>query len=54
LGAVHFQYEDPVTGGTTHESATFQSDVPTEVLWRAIARLFDERLPSLTGNEGRT
>jgi hypothetical protein len=47
LGQVHFQHEDPATGETTHESATFESSVPTEVLWRAIARLFEEKLPEL-------
>ena len=49
LGAVHFQYETPSTEETTHESAAFESSVPTEVLWRALERLFEERLPSLTG-----
>jgi hypothetical protein len=47
LGAVHFQYEAPETGETTHESATFESNVPTEILWRAVERLFEQRLPSL-------
>jgi hypothetical protein len=50
LGAVHFQYEDPGTGGTTHESARFESSVPTEILWRAVERLFEQRLPSLTAD----
>jgi hypothetical protein len=50
LGAVHFQYEDPETGGTTHESARVESSVPTEILWRAVERLFEQRLPSLTAD----
>jgi hypothetical protein len=50
LGAVHFQYEHPETGEMTHESTTFESDVPTEVLWRAVERLFESRVPSLTAD----
>ena len=47
LGAVHFQHTDPETGETTHHPATFEKTVPTEVLWRALDRLFDDRLPAL-------
>ncbi|GGL44167.1 hypothetical protein GCM10009037_29500 [Halarchaeum grantii] len=48
LGPVHFQYENPVTGGNKHERANFEKELPTEVLWTALDRLFDERLPDLT------
>ena len=47
LGSIHFQYEDPRTGETTHEPVTFEPAVPTELLWRATERLFERRLPSL-------
>lgn len=48
LGPVHFQYEHPVRGDSTHEGAHFEKTVPTEVLWSALDRLFEERVPNLT------
>lgn len=51
LGAVHFQYEHPGRGERDHERARFEKTLPTEVLWTALTRLFDERIPALTGEE---
>lgn len=48
LGGVHFQYDHPVTGETTHERAQFEKSVPTEILWTVLDRLFEDRIPSLT------
>lgn len=48
LGPVHFQYEDPSTGGYNHESAQFSNTVPTEICWTAMERLFEKRIPLLT------
>jgi hypothetical protein len=50
LGAVHFQYHDPATGANERVRADFEKNAPTEVLWSALDRLFDERLPELTGS----
>lgn len=47
LGAVHFQYDHPGRG-SDHEPAQFDSQVPTEVLWTAMERLFEHRIPDLT------
>jgi hypothetical protein len=35
----------------THESAYFDSEIPTEILWDATTRLLDEKLPSLAPSE---
>ena len=48
LGPVHFQYEDPETGTSEYSEAYFSKTVPTEILWGALERLFDIRLPELT------
>jgi hypothetical protein len=48
LGSVHFQYDHPETGETTHERAQFEKSVPTEILWTVLERLFEDRIPSLT------
>ena len=47
LGPVHFQYEYPETGESDYGSAQFAKTVPTEILWEAIDRLFETRLPAL-------
>lgn len=47
LGPVHFQYESPASKLSTYEPAQFSSTVPTEILWTAMERLFDHRLPTL-------
>lgn len=52
LGPVHFQYEHPRTGDTGHDSATFEKTLPTEVLWSALERLFETKLPALAGESG--
>jgi len=49
LGSVHFQYEHPGTGEQDHEPATFQKTIPTEILWTALDRLFEDRIPALVG-----
>lgn len=48
LGAVHFQYEKPVVNEGGYEAAHFEKSTPTEILWSALDRLFDERIPTLT------
>lgn len=48
LGAVHFQYDHPVRGESDHERAQFNKTIPTEILWTALDRLFEERVPTLT------
>lgn len=47
-GPVHFQYENPETGSTGRECAEFEKTVPTELLWSALDRLFEEWIPELT------
>lgn len=49
LGAVHFQYEHPLRDDSAHEAAQFEKSIPTEVLWSALDRLFEERVPNLVG-----
>ena len=46
LGAVHFQYGHPTKGGD-HRQARFGHEVPTEILWAALDRLFEEQIPEL-------
>ena len=48
LGRVHFQYNRPVTGDSDYEPARFEKTIPTEILWTALDRLFEERIPTLT------
>ena len=47
LGPVHFQYEIPRKDEGGHERARFSKAVPTEILWTALDRLFEERIPTL-------
>lgn len=49
FGPAHFQFEHPDQEERMHEAAEFEQSVPTEILWVVLARLFDERLPALTG-----
>lgn len=51
LGPVHFQYEHPERDECDYASAQFTKTLPTEILWEAIDRLFDECLPSLTDTD---
>lgn len=46
LGPVHFQYDHPVSGGN-REPAQFDKQLPTEILWVALERLFEDRIPAL-------
>jgi len=48
LGPVHFQFEQPGSGEKRRESTTFEKAAPTEILWTALDRLFEDRLPGLT------
>lgn len=48
LGPVHFQYTQPETEGSSHEQAYFSKTIPSEILWTAVERLFEERIPALT------
>lgn len=47
LGPIHFQYETAEMSTPDRESAHFDSEIPTEILWEATARLLDEKLPSI-------
>ncbi|MBC9988408.1 hypothetical protein E4P24_18870 [Haloferax sp. AS1] len=47
LGAVHFQYYLPDEGESKHEAVQFEKQIPTEILWAILDRLFQERLPEL-------
>jgi hypothetical protein len=49
LGPVHFQYDNPETGEREHERIQFEKTIPTEILWIALDRLFEERIPRLGG-----
>lgn len=51
LGPVHFQYENPPRSDTDYQRAQFDNEVPTEVLWDALDRLFQERLPELNDSQ---
>lgn len=51
LGPVHFQYDHPVMDETDHERVQFERNVPTEILWTALDRLFEERIPALSGED---
>lgn len=48
LGPIHFQYENAATGECEYERAHFEKEVPAEVLWTALDRLFENRIPDLT------
>ena len=48
LGEVHFQYYHPASDETNHEPTQFEKQIPTEILWTVLDRLFQERLPELT------
>jgi hypothetical protein len=50
LGPVHFQYENPTTGAEGHQHAEFENEIPTEILWTALDRLFEEKLPDFTAS----
>lgn len=47
LGPVHFQYNHPDTNESGYEAVEFTKRAPTEILWDAIDRLFEQQLPSL-------
>lgn len=49
LGQVHFQYDQPKSGEAGHMQATFEKTLPTEILWSALGRLFETKLPTLVG-----
>jgi hypothetical protein len=49
LGPVHFQYDNPERGEREHERIQFEKTIPTEILWIALDRLFEERIPRLSG-----
>jgi len=51
LGSVHFQYEHPEKGQADHMRADFNKSVPTEILWTALHRLFETKLPKYTPSE---
>ena len=48
LGPVHFQYNHPGVGESEHTSAQFDKAIPTEILWIALDRLFEDHIPDLT------
>jgi hypothetical protein len=47
LGPVHFQYEMPRADHSQHEPAGFEKNVPTEILWSALDRLFERQITDL-------
>lgn len=51
LGPVHFQYVHPEGDEPDHERAHFEKRIPTEILWTAIDRLFEERIPTLVAED---
>jgi hypothetical protein len=51
LGPVHFQYENRRTGETERTRAVFEKSVPTEILWTALKRLFEMKIPAHTASE---
>lgn len=50
LGTVHFQYTLPKSGEPEHRRAAFEKSVPTEVLWTALWRLFETKIPKYTSS----
>lgn len=50
LGPVHFQYELS-SDERDYERAQFAKTLPTEVLWEALDRLFQKRIPALMGKD---
>jgi hypothetical protein len=50
LGSVHFQYEHRNTGESDRTRAEFTKSVPTEILWTALHRLFETKIPAYTSN----
>lgn len=51
LGPVHFQYENPRTGQAGYSRAEFTKSLPTEILWTALQRLFETKIPEYTAAE---
>lgn len=51
LGSVHFQYENPQLSEVDHIRTDFKKAVPTEILWIALQRLFETKIPNLTSND---
>ena len=51
LPSRHQQYENPTTGEHNHERVQFSKTVPTEILWEAGDRLFEEKLPTLISED---
>jgi hypothetical protein len=48
LGPVHFQYHHSLRDEQHYERAQFEKTIPTEILWTALNRLFEHRIPTLT------
>lgn len=46
LGPVHFQYENQETGDSDRLHTEFNKSIPTEVLWIALQRLFETKIPA--------
>jgi hypothetical protein len=40
-----------VTDESAHEHAQFQKTIPTEILWTALGRLFEDRIPTLSNDD---
>jgi len=51
LGSVHFQYDRPEVAESEHTSAQFNKAIPTEILWTALDRLFEDRISALTDSK---
>lgn len=48
LGPLHFQYETPTTADADRHPDQFKKTLPTEILWAALDRLFETKVPELT------
>jgi hypothetical protein len=48
LGPVHFQYKHPGVNKREYNRAQFNKSIPTEILWTALDRLFEDHIPTLT------
>lgn len=51
LGPIHFQYDHPKTGEADRTRAEFAKSASTEILWAALQRLFETKIPAHTSSE---
>ena len=51
LGSIHLQYEHQKRGEADRLRTEFTKSIPTEILWTALRRLFETKLPAYTSRE---